>query len=464
MDHPASSRAGVIVSAPGRRASLRLSYANAAAWGLGNGLVSSTLVIYLGLELGAKNTALAAALILSAPQFLGLLRFSAPALIDRLADRKTFCVGCYAASALLLLLLPWAAAPGRLATPERSLVAMVAIWSLYHLLEYLGTVTLWSWLADLVPGRIRGAFIGHRERWLLVGTIVGMVATGIGTYLWRSHIENSATWNPGDRWLGYAAYALLGALAMLAATIPLMRMATVTTTASRPADHVRRRLAELLAPLGDARYWHLLLFGCTIAFFNGLTQSIQFLYPAAVLGLSLFAMLTLRSTMRLGQIAISPTMGRLADRFGNRPVMIACQAIVATGPAFYLLATSQAPWFVAGAWLAWIAYAGLNVCLPNLMIKLATPHLRAAYIAAYFAITGLTYGLATVVGGWLVDTFRDERFYAFGTTQIWGIYDLMFFLGWIGRTGSVVLLFMVIEPGAKPLSQLLRGEPQDATK
>jgi len=37
------------------------------------------------------------------------------------------------------------------------------LWCTYHLLEYLGTVALWAWLADLVPLRIRGRFLGRRE-------------------------------------------------------------------------------------------------------------------------------------------------------------------------------------------------------------------------------------------------------------------------------------------------------------
>lgn len=103
-------------------------------------------------------------------------------MIDRLANRKTFCMACYALSACLLLLLPAVAAPGLLATPMRSLIVLVGIWSLYHLLEYLGTVALWSWLADLVPHRVRGTFIGYRERWMLSGNIIGMLTAGGFTF------------------------------------------------------------------------------------------------------------------------------------------------------------------------------------------------------------------------------------------------------------------------------------------
>ena len=58
-------------------------------------------------------------------------------------------------------------------------------------------------------------------------------------------------------------------------------------------------------------------------------------------------------------------------------------------------------WFT-GAWVLWIAYAGLNVCLPNLMLKLSPERSNAPYIATFYAVTGLCYAASTVVGGLLV--------------------------------------------------------------
>ena len=459
------------ISRQQRRRSIQGSFLNAALWGLGNGLVSSTLVIYLAKELstgelGAGALVMGVAWILAFPKFVGLLRLSAPAMIDRLASRKTFCIGCYAASACVLFSLPLVSAPGFLSTPERSLAALVTIWSLYHLLEYLGTVALWSWLADLVPRQVRGRFIGVRERWLLCGSILGMLSAGGFSFWWKKHValsgESLAFGVPAEAWVGYAISAIAGVVFLLIAIWPLTRMSSVNLGVHREAAPGWR---ALLAPLADGRYWRLLAFGCAMSFFNGLTQSIQFTYPAFVLGLSLLALMSLRSTMRLGQISISPTMGRLADSIGNRPIMIVCQLIVATGPAFYLLATPAAPWWVAGAWLAWIAYAGLNVCLPNLMIKLATVdqrtvEQRAAYIATYFAITGVVYGLSTIAGAWLVNEYRDATFQIADMTDAWDIYDVMFLVGWIGRTASVLLIFRIIEPGAKSLWHLLRFRRQ----
>ena len=97
-----------------------------------------------------------------------------------------------------------------------------------------------------------------------------------------------------------------------------------------------------------------------------------------VLGVSLFLSLALQTGMRFGQLSISPWVGGLADRLGNRPVMMVSQLLVAAGLLFFAAATPEHwTWFV-GAWVLWIAYAGLNVCLPNLMLKLSPERVQHA--------------------------------------------------------------------------------------
>src|SRR5687767_12784877 len=81
--------------------------ANAGIWAVGNGLVSSLLVVYLATELGAKG--LAISFILAAPRFAGLFRLGVPSLIARLRARKTVCIAAYIESSLILCLVPLAA-------------------------------------------------------------------------------------------------------------------------------------------------------------------------------------------------------------------------------------------------------------------------------------------------------------------------------------------------------------------
>jgi hypothetical protein len=412
-----------------------LLYGNGAAWAVGNGLVSSTLVIYLAMELGVAGLGFGVALIRAAPQLVGLLRLSAPAWIAKLGDRKRFCLAAYLASGLVLLGVPLVAVPGRLPSPAASLAAMIALWCLYHLLEYLATVALWSWLADLVPPRIRGRFLGRRQRWMVAGQAVAMLSAGLFT--WARHTLHPD--EPG--WVAYAIPAVAGAGLLVASVALLMRIPAAGSGGTAPD---RLTLGWLLAPLADARFRRLLWFGCWTSFFNGLTQSAQGTYPKRQLGLTLLAMLTMETLMRLGQLAVSPALGRLADRVGNRALMAITQPIVGLGLLFYAVATPEDPWWLVAAWAAWIAYAGLNIALPNLTLNLAAGGNTASYMAAYQAVTGLCVAASMLLGGWLADRLPEIWPLLFATPA--GYYRFLFGFGSVARISAVLLLLGVVEP------------------
>jgi hypothetical protein len=409
------------------RSAMALAHANGMLWSLGNGLVSTSLVVYFALALGAKG--IGVGLIVAAPQFAGVLRLAAPALLAQF-PRKGFCLAMFAASTGVLLGLPILASPGVLPSPAVSLAALVGLWSIYHLFQYLATVALWSWLGEIAPPRICGRFLGHRERWMLAGSILSMLASGLFSYVWRRVF-------PELEWLAYAIPAALGAACMLAALVPLAQLAATpgramseTMAAPRPFA-----LSDLTAPLASRPFLGFLAFGCWFSFTNGLTQSPQYYYPANILAFSLFTMLVFQAGTRLGQLAISPRIGAWCDRLGNRRVLAVSQLVAAGGLLFYAAATPAQPWWLAGAWVAWIAFAGLNVGLPNLMLRLAPRESSAPAIAMYFAATSLAFGVSTVLGGWVFDRW--------GKTP--GFFATAFVMGWLVRSAGVAWLWFVEE-------------------
>lgn len=421
----------------------RNAYWNGALWSVGNGLASSSLVIYLAIDLRPKCPALGISLIIAAPQIVGLLRLATPAMLARLGNRKRFCLGAYFLSAVTLLGIVPAVSSRWSPSANVSLTLLVILWCVYHLLQYLATVALWSWLADLVPVRIRGRFIGIRQRWMLVAQAASMLSAGLFVWKWHDLF-------PGQpRWVAYAVPAVLGAGFMLGALAPLARLPRVGH--DRPAP-LAASLRATWEPFRDRRFLGLMLFGCWFSFANGITQSAQFLYAYKVLHITLFATLALKTAMRGGQLAISPRIGSLADRLGNRPVMIVSLAILALALPFHLLATPEQWWWIIGAWVTWIAYAGLNVCLPNLILKTApTAAGNAPRIAAYYAITGLCMAASAVLGGTLLDRYGDRVLTVLDGRLTLTAYQVSFALGSAARALSVVALVLLVrEPPARP--------------
>jgi Na+/melibiose symporter-like transporter len=261
---------------------------------------------------------------------------------------------------------------------------------------------------------------------------------------------------PQMNWIGYAIPAGLGAWLMIAAIVPLWLMPRVEAVSrTRPGVDWK----SLARPFIDGRFLRLLLFGCWFSFSNGLTQTAQTTYPARILQVSLLAMLALQTAMRLGQLSVSPALGRMADCVGNKSVMLFCLVLTAQGPLFYLFSTPQAPWWFAGAWIVWVAYAGLNIGLPNLMLKLASGQSSGAtgclsasasntpYIAAYFTVTGLCYAANTILGGWLFDRYGNSTFIFLGGSLDYNQW--IFLIGWAARCLGIIALLLVIEPENK---------------
>jgi len=267
----------------------------------------------------------------------------------------------------------------------------------------------------------------------------GLAASASLAFVW--------TWllPQGPRWQPLALSAAVGAAMMLAAVVPLAKMPAVRHAPSAVPRAPWRTLGQALL---DPAYRRLLVFSCWFSVVNGLTAAAQEFYPIRVLGLGYPIRQLLQGAMRTGQLAIAPWMGRLVDCFGNRPVMIVTQLIAATGPLFFLVATPERPWLVAGAFVVWIAYVGLNIGLDNIKLKLAAESNNAPYIATYHALSDLANGLATVAGGVLLERLDV------GGSDAMRLYAQLFLLGWIGRTLAAGLAARIIEPGARRLRDL----------
>jgi hypothetical protein len=81
--------------------------------------------------------------------------------------------------------------------------------------------------------------------------------------------------------------------------------------------------------------------------------------------------------------------------------------------------------------------------LDNIKLKLAPETNNAPYIAAYYALSDLANGVATVFGGLVL-----ERLYADNSNPM-KLYATLFLLGWLGRTLAATLAARIQEPNVR---------------
>jgi len=444
--HPSAARPRIAPAQ--RRRALILGYFNGTLWSVGNGLTTGTLIYYLAQELGAKGTGLG--ILIAAPTLIGLLRLATPAVIGPLGGLKRTCLKASLASYLLLAVgLPTVTLSAGIQR-NAALAGMIALICVHQLLEYVGSVALWSWLSGLVPGPIRGRYFARRQVWQLAFLIPALFASGRFTDGWKTAYKES---QPERLLLGYVIPNAVGTAFLLASLLPLALMPDVPIFGRL----AQRRQGPRNWPIVDARFRRLLIYRCWFSFFNGITQAAQNVY-VYVLGIGVLPMQVMQLGMRGGQLALSPAVGRTSDRLGNRPVLELSQAIVALGPVFYFSASREQPWWVVGAWVVWSAYAGLNVCLTNIMLKLSPPVDNANYIASFEALGGLAYGLSTIAGGVLLDRLRDAHFeFVLGTVHV-DHFAALFLFGAVTRACGLFWLARIQEPGAKSWHEILTSE------
>jgi hypothetical protein len=298
------------------------------------------------------------------------------------------------------------------------------------LLEYIATVALWSWLGDWMPPRIRGRLIGWRERYLVIGRIVGIAASVAIAVLWARYDPDAPQWVP----LAWSAGA--GATLMALAVLPLFALAP-RSSATPP----RSRLLwdDLVRALTDPAYRKLILYSSWFAVANAVSGPALNLYPSRILDLRYADLAILRSVMHAGQAALAPVCGAWIDLGRTRWLMTISQLIVATGPLFYMLATPDQRWWIVGAYVVWIAYAPINVGLDTLKLRLAPTTATAPALAVYHALGDLANGVTLVVAGAVFDAVSPDT----GATP--AIYAAFFLVGWLLRTSAAWLAWRVPE-------------------
>lgn len=393
-----------------RRAARDAFCRNAFLWGVGNGFVNSTFVVYF-LKEAAKSASgpvalgTAIAWVVAAPRLVGLLRLATPFAIDFVGGRKRLCVLCAFLSPLILLALPLGENfLTRLAATnvDAAFWLVGAVWSLYHLVEYFATTALWSWMGDALTPTVRARFFARRERRLIAGKLVGLL--GLALYSAATlRAANDGTFAPFADWKIFLPF--VGIVFLTASALPLIWAPEFAWRRNGGKSNEQNGLRRVVAPLKSRPFLALVLFGATLQLALGLSQAPQYYLRTTVLGLSLFASQALTATISVGQWSAARRAAGAVAKFGAVRASFAALLCVAFGFVLYAVATpgTWALLFVAAA--SWVAWVVVNLAINVELTKRSDEGERSAFVAFYFTATTLTFGLATTLGGFLFDRF-----------------------------------------------------------
>lgn len=401
---------------------------------------SGALFVGYALSLGAQAPHIG---LLSAAKFVGGVgQLGVGALVGKLRSRKKFCLlglGFSWWTRFAVALLPFLLYLG---VGRGSLLWLLLI--LYLVLNILGAsvgVVRISWWGETLPSEEWGEFLGTRMLLARMFGIPVVLAASFFVDRWRSSHPDS---------LLIFQYVLGLGLIFGLAQILTVRTIPDAPPQGRPSSLPKR----LLAPLRRAAYRRFLSFRIGWAFAVGFAADFFTLYMLKFLDMS-FLWTTLVNVLGdMGSMGLARYWGKLADRFGARPVLVVGTCAKALFPLFWV-------WVMPGWW--WVVFlvilvrcfnSAQQISVLQLTLKLSEGDEREQFIATDRALYHLFRALSPAVAA-LVAHNLDGWNYIYGPFRF-EVLHILFFISFLLRLCSLGLLLRVPDSGASGTRYMLR--------
>lgn len=365
-------------------------------------------------ELGATPSQIG--LLAAIPMLANLIQPLGAILGDRTTSRHHYCLWIYGPSRLLWLILLGGiglASQGQIDHPTL-VYWTLAIAFLSHLVGALGSAPWFSWLATLVPRRLRGRYFGTRNSAASLVNLLSIPALG---WLVSSWVGGSLQ--------GYGLTLLLAVFAGLTSLgfqfwmvdVNPQRQCIQAVPSPPSADDgdAQPALSEarvgspqvVWALLQDKNFLLFLLYFGVWMFAVNLSGPFFNLYMLDNLAIDI-RWVTLYNSLTAGaNLLLLLFWGKLADRIGNRALLILVGLVVAITPLLWIgtgtNALSLLVWLPLLHVLTGGTWAAIDLCTNNLQIGVASVRHQATYFAIAAAVAGVSGALGTTAGGFLAE-------------------------------------------------------------
>lgn len=285
-------------------------------------------------------------------------------------------------------------------------------------LNGLGTASWLSWLASLVPRQLRGRYFGLRNS---IASLTALIAVPLGGVL-VSH------W-PGGSLQGYGVVLVIGVVAGLISLGFQRLMVDVSPQDQMQLLRKQQRWTDRQNPPSEEMkswFWqdaNFLIFLTYFAVWNfsvNLSNPFFNLYLLEDLKLDVTLVTIYTSLSAAATLVMLVVWGRVADRLGNRILLLSVGLVVAITPILWLVTGANSLsvwlWFPLLHLLGGGTWAAIDLCLNNLQIGIAPIHNQSGYFAIAAAVAGVCGALGTVAGGYMAE--------AAGYTGLFGLFML----------------------------------------
>jgi MFS family permease len=408
-------------------------------------------------ELGASNFQYG--LLTALPFVASLVSLPASLLIERTGRRKgVFLGGLYLQRAMWfpIALAPlWLLSRAGHTAPGQATSLLLGLMFLMYAAGAFGGPAWVSWMADIVPERLRGRYFSRRRQWgnllavpaaLLVGWLLDRLVAGAGP---MRHAET----------LRWCALIFMGSAVFGLADISLFQPLPENPRKPQTGSRLLKSLAE---PLKNRQFLLLSTFVATLTFAVSVMGQFVTLYLIEKVRVDdLIAQIMLLVVPMIAQSLVLPAWGQATDRMGKKPVLtIAALGLIPAGLGWCCL-TDGNPWlgYVLSA-AGTVLWTGVDIANFNLVLEMSDRNTGSGG-SAYFAVNsviinvagclgGLAAGvLATGLGDWAWRPIIGGKTYTF--------YDVLFAGSGLLRLAAVIVFLpLVKEPAARAAGETFR--------
>jgi MFS family permease len=416
---------------------IRLSYAQAMLGAIYAASTGGMFLIGYALKLGATNAQIG--LMSTIPMLCVVVQLFSSMLVERgISRRKMTIVGSLlnVFGWVLVIMLPFVLAR---ASAELKVTALIAVIALITTFAYVAGNARSSWVGDLIPAHSRGMFFGRMTMYAgIIGAVFAVVEGRLLDHL--KHLGISAF-----NWL-----FLFGIVFGLISTVLFFPQSDVRTERHESSRNLYAMIGETLTN----RPLMVLMIYTLIWSMQSIAAPFYATYLLRDLKMSFLGFGILGGLATVTMLVSSPFWGRIVDRYGSKPVLIACTAVAVPVPLVWIwltdLRTVYAVIPAINLMMGFVS-AGISVALSTLIYKVTPSAGRSVQFAVYSVMILLLVSPMPAIGGHLPDWLALVGVHA----------DLRctFYASVIFLIGAALAARKILEPDSAAASEMVRSIP-----